>query len=392
MSSEFAKLCDVGLSVTNDVLKKVNSNFIKGNLQHQLSVEKKAPIKRKLVKSVPPITKPPTRVVLGVVTSKAKGSLDMKRKAMSYVLTGSEEQHFEARSAIVAHMLRIPELLVWEYYGREWRAGDVVCRLVKFLQTFSICASNYLIVAIALDRYKDIRRPLSPPWKVESFEKVNEAKKASYLIVRSWVLAGGVANTSNLVLFRRIKYQGRNVCRNILYDSPPIHLRLYLTVMIVVVYALPLLIISICYVRIFQKVSQRANENQTSESKDKPGKDRKLILRQTPMAYLPRAKSKTLKTTFVIVTLFFVCSSPYCIIEIWRVYGQYLNVDAMTYSILAAQAVSNSSTNPLVFLLFNFAINYGRQGGENSAKSLAFKIFNQAKQKENINEVIGIRD
>ncbi|XP_076308714.1 cardioacceleratory peptide receptor-like [Tachypleus tridentatus] len=262
--------------------------------------------------------------------------------------------------------------LVWEYYGREWRAGDAMCRLVKFSQTFSICASNYLIVAIALDRYKGIRRPLSPPWKTSS------------LIITSWVLAG-IVNTSSLVLFRQMEYQDHIVCRNILHDAPLVFLRLYLTTMVMAVFGLPLLLISVCYVRIFQKISQKANENQNSDHE--ADKCQKFILRQTPMSHFPRAKSKTLKTTFAVITSFLVCSSPYCIIEMWRVYGQESKIDAMTYSVLAALAVSNSSTNPLVFLIFNFVIRCRRN--EESEGSLPIKIFSQIKRKRNVGETDG---
>ncbi|XP_013789348.1 cardioacceleratory peptide receptor-like [Limulus polyphemus] len=264
--------------------------------------------------------------------------------------------------------------LVWEYYGREWRAGDAMCRLVKFLQTFSICVSNYLIVTIALDRYKAIRRPLSPPWKTSS------------LIIASWALAG-IVNASSLVLFRQMEYQDQIVCRNILHDAPLVFLRLYLTIMVMVVFGLPLILISVCYVRIFQKVSQKASENQNSDQE--VDRCQKFILRQTPMSHFPRAKSKTLKTTFAIITSFLVCSSPYCIIEMWRVYGQESNIDAMTYSVLAALAVSNSSTNPLVFLIFNFVIRCRRNEGEESEESLPIKIFNQIKRKRNIREKDG---
>lgn len=50
--------------------------------------------------------------------------------------------------------------LVWEYVDREWTAGPVLCRLLKFLQSFSMMASNYILVVIAIDRHQAIRAPL----------------------------------------------------------------------------------------------------------------------------------------------------------------------------------------------------------------------------------------
>ncbi|XP_076352711.1 oxytocin receptor-like [Tachypleus tridentatus] len=237
--------------------------------------------------------------------------------------------------------------LVWEYYGREWRAGDFVCRLVKFLQTFSICASNYLISAIALDRYRAIRRPLSPPWKT------------LHLATWSWLLAG-LTNFSCFFLFRQMDYQNQSVCRNILYDVPAVFLKVYLTVVVVLVFIIPLLVISICYTRLIQKISEKAEEIVYQTKFGNGARVDRFALRRLPNNCLSRAKQKTLRMTFVIITSFLLCSSPYCIVEMWRMYGNPTYMSAMTYSILAALAVSNSSTNPFVFLFFNCTINVRR--------------------------------
>ncbi|XP_076352713.1 oxytocin receptor-like [Tachypleus tridentatus] len=241
--------------------------------------------------------------------------------------------------------------LVWEYYGREWRAGDFVCRLVKFLQTFSICASNYLISAIALDRYRAIRRPLSPPWKFI-------VKRLSI-----WLPELAVSWFDQLFLFlsfRQMDYQNQSVCRNILYDVPAVFLKVYLTVVVVLVFIIPLLVISICYTRLIQKISEKAEEIVYQTKFGNGARVDRFALRRLPNNCLSRAKQKTLRMTFVIITSFLLCSSPYCIVEMWRMYGNPTYMSAMTYSILAALAVSNSSTNPFVFLFFHCTINVRR--------------------------------
>ena len=51
--------------------------------------------------------------------------------------------------------------LVWEYQSdREWYAGDVMCKTVKFMQSFTLMASTNMLVAIAIDRHIAIRSPL----------------------------------------------------------------------------------------------------------------------------------------------------------------------------------------------------------------------------------------
>ncbi|KAL3867329.1 hypothetical protein ACJMK2_044540, partial [Sinanodonta woodiana] len=53
--------------------------------------------------------------------------------------------------------------LIWEYVDREWVAGEAMCKIVKFLQSFSMMSSNYVLVVIAIDRHQAIRAPLKEP-------------------------------------------------------------------------------------------------------------------------------------------------------------------------------------------------------------------------------------
>ena len=63
--------------------------------------------------------------------------------------------------------------LVWEMMERRWVAGLAACKIFKFLQTFSLTSSNYMILALALERHRAVTRPLavarSPYRKVFSF-------------------------------------------------------------------------------------------------------------------------------------------------------------------------------------------------------------------------------
>lgn len=56
--------------------------------------------------------------------------------------------------------------LIWEYVDREWFAGAFMCKLVKFMQSFSMMASTNMLIVIALDRHQAIRAPLRKPMAV----------------------------------------------------------------------------------------------------------------------------------------------------------------------------------------------------------------------------------
>ena len=66
-------------------------------------------------------------------------------------------------------VLAVLPQLVWEYSDREWTAGPVMCKLLKFLQSFSMMASNYILVVIAIDRHQAIRAPLKESMAVCMF-------------------------------------------------------------------------------------------------------------------------------------------------------------------------------------------------------------------------------
>ena len=51
--------------------------------------------------------------------------------------------------------------LIWEILDRKWVAGLVFCKIFKFLQTFSLTSSNYMILALAVERHRAVTKPLS---------------------------------------------------------------------------------------------------------------------------------------------------------------------------------------------------------------------------------------
>ena len=54
-----------------------------------------------------------------------------------------------------------PGQMIWEILEREWLAGLVFCKLFKFFQTFALASSNYMLVALAMDRHRAVTKPLS---------------------------------------------------------------------------------------------------------------------------------------------------------------------------------------------------------------------------------------
>ena len=50
--------------------------------------------------------------------------------------------------------------MIWEILDREWLAGLVFCKMFKFFQTYALASSNYMLVALAMDRHRAVTKPL----------------------------------------------------------------------------------------------------------------------------------------------------------------------------------------------------------------------------------------
>jgi len=65
--------------------------------------------------------------------------------------------------------------VVWEHADRLWLAGDVMCRLLKYAQSFAIMSSVNMLVVLSVDRHQAIRRPLRPPPAVRTHQSINQS-------------------------------------------------------------------------------------------------------------------------------------------------------------------------------------------------------------------------
>lgn len=72
---------------------------------------------------------------------------------------------------VLVILLAVVPQIVWEYSDRQWAVGDFMCRVLKFLQTFSMTASNYMLVVIAIDRHQAVRAPLKKSFSVSTSVK-----------------------------------------------------------------------------------------------------------------------------------------------------------------------------------------------------------------------------
>ncbi|KAH3891754.1 mesotocin receptor-like [Dreissena polymorpha] len=275
-----------------------------------------------------------------------------KRVSTNYKINRHSRVNIFILNLIVADvlviLLAVTPQIVWEYSDRQWTAGDCLCRVLKFLQTFSMTASNYMLVVIAIDRHQAIRAPLK-----ESFSC--RRRYIWKMVGLGWSIAAFVSLPVAGIFHTNADPDGGVRCENIFRYRPLWHRQIWICWVTFSVFLLPVLILFISYIRIVQEISKKAFQSNSLKYKPRKGE---FCLQSTPSSSLPRAKSKTLKMTCVIILSFIICTTPYFIIENLLSFGMHCVISKKVYALLAGMAACNSATNPYVFLAFNVNIGW----------------------------------
>ncbi|KAF2358112.1 G protein-coupled receptor rhodopsin-like, partial [Trinorchestia longiramus] len=104
-------------------------------------------------------------IVLGLLTvfsfignSATVFSIQKRKKLLSRSTVHKLILHMAISDLFVTMACLLVET-IWTYTV-EWRAGDFLCKLIKYLQMFSLYASTFVLVLVGLDRLVAIRFPM----------------------------------------------------------------------------------------------------------------------------------------------------------------------------------------------------------------------------------------
>lgn len=149
----------------------------------------------------------------------------------------------------------------------------------------------------------------------------------------------------------------KTLCESIWRHKTKTQRGLYLSYISVVTFFIPLIAMCYCYVRIFVTVATRANSTRRRKNKKEnvltSSDDAILAANCTQSSCLPRAKTKTLKMTIVIIIMFIVCGLPYHILEMIYSFSDHRLLSGVPSAIMGGMAIANSAANPYVVLGFN---------------------------------------
>ncbi|XP_006817908.2 QRFP-like peptide receptor [Saccoglossus kowalevskii] len=271
----------------------------------------------------------------------------------------------------------MPVALLETYIIRPWLLGEVMCKLVPFLEYSASQASILTLVAVAIERFVAICYPLKAQYTITP-------KKTVRICVLIWLIACG-ASIPYILMAQHILYDvtenGDELFNCGTYNVSPLA-EIYVISCAVIFFWLPLFVLIGLYLRVafelnkkmpsyssigvrFAKVSSKTNEEYTMHSyalirdNGTPEKKVRNTNRQCAMNSFytqMQIRKRVVHMLIIVVVFFFVCLLPQRVVSLWFKYGSTeqhmsLGVDGVYTLVIICRILTyvNSSLNPMVY-------------------------------------------
>lgn len=278
----------------------------------------------------------------------------------------------------------IPNLL------KDFIFSSAVCKTTTYFMGTSVSVSTFNLVAISLERYGAICKPLqSRVWQTKSH--------ALKVIAATWCLSFTIMTPypiySNLVPFTKNNNQTANMCRFLLPND--VMQQSWHTFLLLILFLIPGIVMMVAYGLIslelyqgikFDASQKSARERKASTSsgsgqyedsdgcylqKAKPARARTLELqrlsggggsgrvgriRSSSSAANLMAKKRVIRMLIVIVVLFFLCWMPIFSANAWRAYdtaSAERHLSGTPISFILLLSYTSSCVNPIIYCFMN---------------------------------------
>ncbi|XP_076351494.1 oxytocin receptor-like [Tachypleus tridentatus] len=307
----------------------------------------------------------------------------IKMTRMHYFL-----QHLCISDLITAFFHVLPQL-AWDLTHR-FHGGNVLCKVVKYMQILGPYLSSYVLLVTAIDRYQAICFPLtSCAWT---------PRKSKIMIANAWIVSL-LCSFPQVFIFSYQKVSMDPLtfdCWGIFIQ--PWGEKVYVLWYAVSQFFVPLVVISFTYIRICKSVwynlqmKRQTSRPQTyngvvASNNTVPGQSVVLLVRKfkrrgqaqiclsensntrrsrcgtftVPRSHcmrgLSHSKVKTFRITVVVITCYIICSTPFIIVQLWAYWSPYAKNSSIwtgpTVAILMLLASLNSCVNPWIYLALN---------------------------------------
>ncbi|XP_060804656.1 gonadotropin-releasing hormone receptor isoform X2 [Amyelois transitella] len=187
----------------------------------------------------------------------------------------------------------------------QWYAGNIACKLFKFLQMFALYLSTFILVLIGVDRWLAVKYPM---------KSMATATRSGRLVIIAWVLSF-LLSIPQIVVFRVVKgpfiedfYQ----CVTYGFYTERWQEQAYTTLSLIFMFILPLVILVSTYVSTVRTIAKSEKVFQPEVIRQ----EKYLTPDMNRRRLIDRAKMKSLRMSVVIVAAFIVWWTPYYIMMI----------------------------------------------------------------------------
>ncbi|XP_036057517.1 cholecystokinin receptor type A [Onychomys torridus] len=276
----------------------------------------------------------------------------------------------------------IPNLL------KDFIFGSAVCKTTTYFMGTSVSVSTFNLVAISLERYGAICRPLqSRVWQTKSH--------AVKVIAATWFLSFTIMTPypiySNLVPFTKNNNQTANMCRFLLPSDAM--QQSWQTFLLLILFLIPGIVMVVAYglisLELYQGIKFDASQKKSAKEKKLSGggssryedsdgcylqksrQPRKLELQQLSTSSSGSrvnrirsssstanliAKKRVIRMLIVIVVLFFLCWMPIFTANAWRAYDTVSaekHLSGTPISFILLLSYTSSCVNPIIYCFMN---------------------------------------
>ncbi|XP_064110501.1 vasopressin V1a receptor-like isoform X2 [Macrobrachium nipponense] len=250
--------------------------------------------------------------------------------------------HLSLADMIVTFVF-LPTEITW-HITIEWVFGNVGCKVYKFLSAFGFYMSSMVLVCISLDRYFAVLHPL----------KVNDAqRRGKIMLFFAWAISSVISLPQTVIFNVQLHPSIPDFYQCVtfgFFDSNNGGEMMYTVFCISFLYFIPLTIIIIAYTRIILEITRKSRDTKQDYSREERYHGR-LHLRRSNMSNIERARTRTLRMTFIIVMAFIWCWTPYALGTLWNFIDPetFHSMNQQVQDILFIIAVSNSVVNPIIY-------------------------------------------
>ncbi|TRY57847.1 hypothetical protein DNTS_017647 [Danionella cerebrum] len=241
--------------------------------------------------------------------------------------------HLCLADLVVAFFQVLPQLSM--EITHRFRGSDSVCRSVKYLQVVGMFASSYMIVAMTVDRYHAVCRPMVSFFR-GSFRR--------YLSICAAWLVSLAFSAPQLFIFSLQEVE-KDVFDCWATFAEPWGGRIYITWITLSVFVLPAAILMYCQLKICAGIYFNM-KRKALQGSDGDGR--------SSTRGISNAMLKTVKMTFIIILVYTLCWSPFFVVQLWSAWSpSSAPSQGPVFVTIMLLAGLNSCTNPWIYLYYS---------------------------------------